>query len=354
MATLAGLFKTCYLTGGSGVEFSAIRLHYRGVDEICRAFGATALTVGSDIYFRQEAFAPHTPGGLRLLAHEVAHVVQQHRRPVTAGSAEELEADAAADALLSGRPFDFGATTAAGPAPRVVQRYMAWEHCMLGELDPALLGAEHLDAQCALLEQLGRDPRHVDEERLRARHLGVDTQRLPGSGLVVTLGELNVLPDYLAHPAEIETAPEAFLLPLIQSIRSSNITELRRSAHRPGPRPRLQGSLRYPWLRRLAQIGEVLEVDALGRRCGFALWKLYSSAVGRNAGHFAPFSWYRWQSYHLMARELITRSLTAAGDDRENLRIRARIYAGYADHFLQDSYAAGHLVKKTLVKQWYF
>jgi hypothetical protein len=39
MATLADLFKTCYLTGGSGVEFSAIRLHHRGVDEIYRAFG---------------------------------------------------------------------------------------------------------------------------------------------------------------------------------------------------------------------------------------------------------------------------------------------------------------------------
>jgi hypothetical protein len=63
MPTLADLFTTCYLTGGNGVEFSAIRLHCRGVDEICRAFGATALTVGSDIYFRQEAFAPHTPEG---------------------------------------------------------------------------------------------------------------------------------------------------------------------------------------------------------------------------------------------------------------------------------------------------
>ena len=40
MPTLADLFKTCYLTGGSGVEFSAIRLHYRGVDEICRAFAS--------------------------------------------------------------------------------------------------------------------------------------------------------------------------------------------------------------------------------------------------------------------------------------------------------------------------
>jgi hypothetical protein len=372
MPTLADLFTACYLTGGSGVGFSAIRLHHRGVDEVCRAFGATALTVGSDIYFRQEAFAPHTPEGLRLLAHEVAHVVQQRRGAVVApqaagglavapaGSAEEREADAAADALLSGRRFDFGAAgfpaAPNGPDRRVVQRYMAWEHCMLGDLDPARLGAEHLDAHCALLEQLGRDPRHVDEERLRAGHPGAQTLRLPGSGLVVTLGELNVLPDYLAHPAEIENAPEAFLLPLVQSVRSLNIAELRRlagSGFRPGPRPRLPGSLKYPRLRRLAEIGEVLEVDALGRRCGFAPWKLYSSAVGRNAGHFAPFSWYRWRSYHLMARDLIARSLTAAGQDREKLRTRARIYAGYADHFLQDSYAAGHLINKTLVMQWY-
>ncbi|MGH3420774.1 MAG: DUF4157 domain-containing protein, partial [Streptosporangiaceae bacterium] len=186
MATLADLFKTYYLTSGDGVDFADIRLHYRGVDEICRAFGATALTIGSDIYFRREAFAPHTPGGLRLLAHEVAHVVQQRRGPVTAtrvagglavapaGSAGEREADAAADALLAGRPVDFGpagefgAAGDSGLGRRVVQRYMAWEHCMLGDLDPARLGAEHLDAQCALLEQLGRDPRHVDEERLRA------------------------------------------------------------------------------------------------------------------------------------------------------------------------------------------
>src|ERR1700746_2862464 len=99
MPTLADLFETCYLTGGSGVEFSAIRLHCRGVDEIFRAFRAPPLTVGSGMFFpRGEAFAPHTPEGLRLLAHEVAHVVQQHRRPVTAGPAEEREADAAAAA----------------------------------------------------------------------------------------------------------------------------------------------------------------------------------------------------------------------------------------------------------------
>ncbi len=35
------------------------------------------------------------------------------------------------------------------------------------------------------------------------------------------------------------------------------------------------------------------------------------------------------------------------------MRTRGRIYAGYADHFLQDSFAAGHLINKTLVMQWY-
>src|SRR5258708_3414614 len=161
MATLADLFKTNYLTSGNGVEFADIRLHYRGVDEICRAFGAAALTIGWDIHSGGEAFAPHTPRGLRLLAHEVAHVVQQHRGPVTAaraagglavapaGSAEEREADAAADALLSGRPFDFVAASGIGPAGdsrpagdsgpgrRAGPRDMAWGHCMLADLDPA-------------------------------------------------------------------------------------------------------------------------------------------------------------------------------------------------------------------------
>jgi hypothetical protein len=38
MATSADLFTTCYLTGGSDAEFSKVRVHYRGADEICRTF----------------------------------------------------------------------------------------------------------------------------------------------------------------------------------------------------------------------------------------------------------------------------------------------------------------------------
>jgi Domain of unknown function (DUF4157) len=384
LPTLAELFGRYYLVNPGGVDFSSIRVHYVGADRECRAVHASAFTVGSDIYFADGAFTPHTQAGLWLLAHEVAHVVQQSAVATTIpgplsrlcvtppGTPQERAADAAADAFIAGRPFEFDATKLRPEAdrPLAAQRYMAWEHCLLGDLAPAEIQAmtasgpgccpggeaDHASTYCGLLERLGRDPRRVDEERLRAEYPGLETVRLPGSGLVVTLGELNVLPDYLGNPAEIETAPPAFLGPLIQSVRSWNIAELTPAADRRNGRPRLPGSLRYPrlgGLGGLAEIAEVAAVDMLGRRCGFAPPDRYSSVLARNAGHFVPFSWYRWLSFHLLARELIQRSASAAAADRDTLRRRARICAGYADHFLQDSFAAGHQINKTLVMQWY-
>jgi hypothetical protein len=379
LSALADLFGKYYLSGEGAVDFASIRLHYAGAEAACRALSARAFTVGSDIYFAPGAFNPHTRAGLWLLAHEVAHVVQQSAGAVSApgslsahpvapaGTPDERAADAAADAFIGGRSFVFGARShrLAFGRPRPVQRYMSWEHALLGDLAPAeiqaLAGgglarsrrAERISAYCALLEELGRDPRGVDEERLRAEHAGLETVRLPASGLVVTLGELNILADYLGHPEEIETAPAAFLGPLIQSVRGWNIAELLRSAGRRSPRRRLPGALRYPLLGGLAESAEVMAVNALGKRCGFAPTNQYSSVLARNAGHFAPFSWYRWHSFHLMSRAMIQRSATAGAADRESLRHRARIYAGYADHFLQDSFAAGHLINKTLVMQWY-
>ncbi|MGH3298786.1 MAG: hypothetical protein ACRDP7_44045, partial [Trebonia sp.] len=189
--------------------------------------------------------------------------------------------------------------------------------------------------------------------RLRASHPGLDLVRLPRSGLVVTVGELNVLPDYLGRPEEIEAAPLRFIGPLIQSVRSWSVAELGRSAgHRTLP-PSLPGAMRYPWLGQLAETAEISAVTMLGRRLEFAPRDWYASVLARNACHFAPFSWYRWHAFHLKARGLIARSATAQAEEREALRRRARVYAGYADHFLQDSFAAGHLVNKTLVIQWY-
>jgi Domain of unknown function (DUF4157) len=387
---LADLFRAHYLA--DGVDFGSIRVHHSdiagaGGDLACRALGARAFTVGTDIYFAAGAFRPDTRDGRWLLAHEVAHVVQQCAglilapRPGTgsaltvmpAGTAEERAADTAADALIAGRPVTFrasgpGAGGEVGADRRpVLQRYMAWEHSMLGDLDPAQVQAV-ADGDAGpvadyrdLLAELGRAPRQADEERLRAAHPGLDPVRLRGSGLVVTLGELNVLPDYLGRPEDIESAPRSFVGPLIQSVRSWSIAELARPAGvrgalgpLPAALPRLlPGSLRYPLFGPLAETAEIAAVAALGRRNGFGPAKRYSAVLARNSGHFAPFSWYRWHSFHLAARALIAQSATETGAEREALRLRARTWAGYADHFLQDSFAAGHLINKTLVIQWY-
>jgi Domain of unknown function (DUF4157) len=391
---LADVFRGHYLA--DGIDFDSIRVHHAGAgaDLACRALGARAFTVGADIYFAAGEFRPGTRDGLWLLAHEVAHVVQQSAGLVRAprgGSpvmvmpgmgAAERAADAAADALLAGRRVVFGRSlpgagglpdagglpvtgslpTAGGGRPVVLQRYMAWEHSMLGDLDPVQVeAAADGDAGFVadyrdLLEDLGRAPRRPPEERLRAEYDGLDLLRLSGSGLVVTLGELNVLPDYLGRPEDIESAPLTFIGPLIQSVRSWSVAELARPAGVPLPwaLPRLlPGSLRYPLMGPLAETAEIASVSRLGRQNGFAPAKRYSAVLARNAGHFVPFSWYRWRSFHLAARELIARSAAESGAEREALRLRARTWAGYADHFLQDSFAAGHLVNKTLVIQWY-
>jgi hypothetical protein len=237
---------------------------------------------------------------------------------------------------------------------------MAWEHALLGDVGPALIGEAAagdggpVEEYRDLLAGLGRAPRAVNEERLQARHPELVTVRLPGSGLVVTLGELNVLPDYLGRPEDMEAAPLRFIGPLIQSVRSWSVAELGRSAgHRRTLPRRLPGSMRYPLLGPLAESAEIAAVSMLGKRQGFAPPHWYASVLARNACHFAPFSWYRWHAFHLAARDLIARSAAASGGEREALRHRARIYAGYADHFLQDSFAAGHQVNKTLVIQWY-
>jgi hypothetical protein len=368
LAALADLFTTYYRSGHDSVDFASIRLHYTGADPFCRALRARAFTVGPDIYFADGAFAPHTRAGLWLLAHEVAHVVQQSARETSAPgplsitaawTPQERAADAAADSFMARRPCVIGATSATSAIGPVVQRYMAWEHAMLGDLtagDVQALTARdtaQIRAYRELLEELGNDPRGADEERLRARYAGLETLRLPGSGLVMTLGELNVLPDYLGHPREIETAPAAFMEPLIQSVRSWSIAELRRSAGQRRSHRRLPGAMRYALLGGLTEAAEVPAIGALGKRSGFAPSRQYPSVLARNAGHFAPLSWRRWRSFHHMSRELIEQSAAASEADRETLRRRARIYAGYADHFLQDSFAAGHLINKTLVMQWY-
>jgi len=96
-----------------GHDFSKVRVHddARAV-ESARAVNALAYTVGLNIVFGVNENAPRTASGQRLLAHELAHVVQQSGPEETlpqrltvsrSGNSHERAADAAADRVAE--PF---------------------------------------------------------------------------------------------------------------------------------------------------------------------------------------------------------------------------------------------------------
>src|SRR5215471_15025060 len=62
------------------VDLSAIRVHTDGrADRLTRALGTDAFASGPHLFFRAHAYRPSTERGMRLLAHEVAHSIQQAR-----------------------------------------------------------------------------------------------------------------------------------------------------------------------------------------------------------------------------------------------------------------------------------
>jgi hypothetical protein len=59
-------------------DFGAVKIHTDArSDRLNRSLQARAFTTGQDIFFRQGEFQPENQAGRRLIAHELAHVVQQ-------------------------------------------------------------------------------------------------------------------------------------------------------------------------------------------------------------------------------------------------------------------------------------
>lgn len=85
-----------------GRDFGRVRLHTGAqAAESARSIGARAYAAGQNIVFADGQYAPHTEGGLRLLAHELAHVAQQERPG--GGPAAESGAHEVAESVAAGR-----------------------------------------------------------------------------------------------------------------------------------------------------------------------------------------------------------------------------------------------------------
>ena len=98
------------MSSALGDSFADVRVH---TDELAgalaRSVEARAFTTGADIFFAGGSYEPGSPHGRELLAHELAHVVQQRGTPTSGemrvsdpGDQLERDAERAAAAITAG------------------------------------------------------------------------------------------------------------------------------------------------------------------------------------------------------------------------------------------------------------
>jgi hypothetical protein len=108
------------MEGAFGQSFGGVRVHEdAGASRLARDLGARAFTLGSHVAFADGQYRPGTPVGDALLAHELAHVVQQGQQgsgpaPAPAASPSAAPAGAAAIGLAEAAVEDDADRAAVG------------------------------------------------------------------------------------------------------------------------------------------------------------------------------------------------------------------------------------------------
>lgn len=375
---LRSLLEACF-----HVDLSEVRVHTGAEDSsLTQYFGADALTIGSDIFFRDGRFNAGTRHGLRLLAHEVAHAIQQahgnalrgHDRVAPAHDLLEYVADRCADRVVEGRRAGLIGTAPRKAAPAealLVQCHSSWEHRLFGDVPPTTIDTITqsptkegiVEIRNAML--LWQDNPVVAAAEVLKNFPSTSCWELD-SGLPVTIGDLNMLPDYLASPDDYnpgDPSNRSLVVNLLQSGRQETVNRINKIYLNQG-----RMSFKYAALELWNDIGG-LEIDVLDeqvdKQAPEIVYEILTKGLGdqgkdhyfgllaRNACHFVPFSWWRWKFWYTRA----LRTAYAAYDNSEGKRAEytslARVYGAYANHFLQDSFAAGHVINKTLVMQWF-
>jgi hypothetical protein len=365
-----------------GADFSGVRVHTDS--DVAPRIGASAFTTGSDIHFAPGEYRPDDRAGQRLLAHELTHVVQQ------TGAGLAVHGDV---------HRHFGSC---------IQRHASKEHYLLGSMTPAKLrsiadgkaAAEKADTGfLSLFTTKPAKPEEVAEglTAVREQLVGLENWRkVAGPGdpdpsqinlgdttyhhewggqlvsvqcrdgaVVCTLGDLNAIPDFFGSIDDLKLIDRSIVFKTLQVIRRESYMYLK------GLEAQLQGK-KYSYdaekegFSGLA--GNKISIAGVGPKATDDLGDLWetekmikggkgetglddsigaAATLGRNACHFPPESWLRWREHHTKARTLI-----ASATDQDSLnRLANEAIAtnAFGEHYLQDSYAAGHLINKGFV-----
>ncbi|MAT06547.1 MAG: hypothetical protein CL424_16025 [Acidimicrobiaceae bacterium] len=113
-------------------DLSNVRVHTDS--DAAGRIAARAFTHGDDIHFAPGQFQPDTAGGRRLIAHELAHVVQQHDGRMAAGTVSRLMWDSKRFLTETNERFTTRSTAQKTLAPMLDEYHTKWP---FGDLDEA-------------------------------------------------------------------------------------------------------------------------------------------------------------------------------------------------------------------------
>ncbi len=236
------------------------------------------------------------------------------------------------------------------------------------------------------------------------------------SPFIITYGEMNTLADYYGNVDLMKTADPKARFQLVQSVRQETFfrlkeiyTKLNDSLTSTEKKDqdvkdakkmmkgnslvnqklgfKFEGAITPDYISGKAGQVELLKgIQSIGTQEDT---NQYTPTLARNACHFVPESWHSWASYHekaiVKAKDSYTKTNQAKQkkqslegtknfDNQDNfkndtnnelieiesltnqgaeLANDAIIDNGFGDHYLQDSYAGGHMINKTKIMQWF-
>ena len=244
------------------------------------------------------------------------------------------------------------------------------EKLVLGAVGGEMIGKQRAEAVHAIQEQLDNlqtwqqappAPGQTTWKDLKLVTIKLDE----GESVVCSLGEMNTLADYFGSLDQLKRSRAQTVSRILQTVRRQGWQQLHEvlknidsEAAAGRKEPNFEGALTVGGKKAELAL-ELLTIDGRNKKS-----ETYLGNAARNACHFAPQSWFRWKEYHEKAREIAGRAwrarLEADSKDNDSLRKVAGDLAneaimtnGFGDHYLQDSFAAGHLVNKVLVMQWF-
>lgn len=226
-----------------------------------------------------------------------------------------------------------------------------------------------------------------------------DGTKEPGSDSVVLLyGEVNTLPDFVGNPEALANTEKSAIVSLIQGVRQrvyrnlivwyneialpddkqeeqwedkSRTTSKYTRRGGKGDAEEFESAQGERYVNNSLFETKQHETQTMKGRDSSQKSEAFSATLERNACHFAPYSWDAWQKYHEAAIKLATESAEKiqqaakmrelGADDKsviagleEEARQKsnqAMLQNAFGEHYLQDSFASGHLIDKTFIMQ---